>query len=138
MNLLPFLVSTPYNIKILEHNISIYRIALLLDSGKNIWNQDIEINNIEKLCLTPNEIVPFKKKSWKTIDNILYIPINNKSTQIQNFVAYEDEPENDGLIWKTFYYFFDVDQNKSFLDKWNYPNEYENILSNALKVWSVK
>ena len=139
MKLLPFLVSAPYNVKMLEHNVSVYRIAFLLDSAKNIWDEsEVEINSVEKSCLAPNEITPFKKKSWKTIDDILYIPINNQVTQIQNFVLYEEEPKHEGLIWRTFYYFLDTDHNKSFLDKWNYPGEYENMLSNALKVWSVK
>ena len=121
-----------------EHEVSLYRIAILLDNGKSIWDEEpLHINDITVSCLGQNEIIPFPESNWKTIQDIVYIPIDNKATQIQQFVSYEEGYIQEGLVWRTFYYFYDTKQEKSFLDSWNYPSGIEKVLNNALKVWHV-
>jgi hypothetical protein len=138
MKLVPFVISTPYKVPMFEHEVSLYRIAILLDNGKSIWEEDSRpISDITSSCLGQNEITPFPESNWKTMHDVVYIPVDNKSTQIQQFVSYEEGYNQEGLIWRTFYYFYDTKQEKSFLDSWNYPTGIEKILNNALKVWHV-
>lgn len=129
MKLLPFIVSKPYKNKILDHDIEVYRIAFLLDNGTDIWDEPDAASQLEI-----NEIYPYSQ--WKDIDSITYVPVNNEKTQIQNFVLYEEDPNQGGLVWRTFFYFLDTTTEKSFLDSWKYPANFETLLNNALKVWN--
>lgn len=134
--ILPFMVSKSYNISMFNHDLKLYRIAILLDNGETLLNDVIQKKDITKKLLEPNDIIPLSVKTWEKENDILYIPINSKKTNLDEFVLYDGQTELNGLVWRVFYYLADPLEKKSFLDSWNYPNKFEIYLTTALKVWN--
>ena len=138
---IPFMVSKPYNIRMFDNNINIYRIALLLDNGTNIWAEDTKTDKlIQENHLIPNDIISFPITKWQNVEGLTYIPVDSSKTNIKDFLQYEETHHvgtDAGLLWRTFYYFHEPITNKNFLESWNYPKEFIPYLDNALKIWNV-
>jgi len=137
MKILPFLISKPYEVAILGHTLKVMRIAFLLDSATNIWEEDVSPTKkeIQTNFLESNDIFPFTPKYWQLQDDVYLIPVDSKKTNIHDFSFYEDgDATVEGLVWRSFFYIHDGQ--KSFLDSWEYPETIHKYFSNALKVWN--
>lgn len=135
MKILPFLISKPYEVAILGHTLKVMRIAFLLDSATNVWEEDVNPTKkeIQTNFLESNDIFPFATKFWQVQEDVHLIPIDSKKTHINDFSFYEDGAA-EGLVWRSFFYVYDGQ--KSFLDSWEYPETISKYFSNALKVWN--
>jgi hypothetical protein len=137
MRLLPFVVSKPYEVSILTHTLKIYRIAFLLEQGTNIWMEDTgNTKDIRTNFLEPNDIFAHNDKFWSMADDIHLIPIDSQKTKLSEFMFYDDGT-SEGLVWRSFYYIYNTEQDKSFLDDWKYPENISRHFDEALKVWRV-
>lgn len=129
--LLPFIVSKPYEIKILEHTINLYRIAFILETGETLWKESGTIEDI----LSANELVP--KATHIEKDGCVLIPISTEKTKIEDFYFYEDpDAPSEGLVWRSFFYFQDTSTQASFMGHWKYPKSIRSYIDNALKIWN--
>jgi len=134
--LLPFVVSKPYILEVLGHNLSICRIAFLLEGGENIWRED---------TLHPQQILEqndiFCKGEPKNIDEITLLPVDPLKTKLSDFLFYDEQSlplgsDSETLMWRSFFYFQESDMKKNFIDSWKYPQSISKYIDEALKVWN--
>jgi len=140
MRVLPFLVSNPYEISLLGHNLKVVRIAFLLERGETIWEEmEASLSDVEKAYMEANDIYTFPRSTWVKKNDILFIPVDSKKTRLSDFYFHHEAPSfEEGLIWRTFYYIIDVTKdNTNFLDEWKYPKDLSVYFDDALKIWNV-
>ena len=129
--ILPFIVSKPYEIKVLEHPLKVYRIAFMLDDGEKLWEEDANIKDV----LSTNDLFPKMIKKEK--DGCALVAIDLEKTKLGDFFFYDDpESPSEGLMWRTFFYFQDTSTQKNFIDSWKYPKMVAKYIDSALKIWN--